>query len=168
MTDAQLSSYDGRDPSLPIYLALNGSIYDVSANREMYGPGGGYSFFAGRDAARAFVTGCFREDLTPDLRGAEEVFVPLELEAGNGSDEGGNKAEAKLRREKEHRKARQRVRDTIEGWQKMFSGEEGGKPYFKVGEVVREKDWLERLPRRELCEQARKSRPKFSAKDVKP
>ena len=38
-------------PSLS--LLLSGSQY--------YGPGGGYSFFAGRDASRAFVTGQFEE-----------------------------------------------------------------------------------------------------------
>ena len=31
------------------------------AGSQYYGPGGGYSFFAGRDASRAFVTGQFEE-----------------------------------------------------------------------------------------------------------
>jgi hypothetical protein len=34
--------------------------------------GGGYHIFAGRDAARAFVTGCFKTHLTHDIRGFNE------------------------------------------------------------------------------------------------
>jgi len=58
-------------------------VYDVSANRRVYGPGGGYGFFAGKDAARAFVTGCFKTDLTHDIRGLDpaqlEVVTALEF-----------------------------------------------------------------------------------------
>ena len=50
---------------------ISGDVYDVSANRRMYGPGGGYGFFSGKDAARAFVTGCFQDDLTHDIRGLD-------------------------------------------------------------------------------------------------
>src|SRR5205814_4778334 len=66
--------YDGTNPDLPIYLAINGTIFDVSASRHIYGPGGSYHFFAGHDATRAYVTGCFTEDITPDLRGVEEML----------------------------------------------------------------------------------------------
>jgi Cytochrome b5-like Heme/Steroid binding domain len=55
----------------------SGDIYDVSSNRRMYGPGGAYGFFSGKDAARAFVTGCFKDDLTHDIRGLD----PMQLEA---------------------------------------------------------------------------------------
>lgn len=50
-------------------------MYDVTAGRSYYGPGGGYSFFSGRDASRAYITGCFSTHLTHDLRGlsAEEI-----------------------------------------------------------------------------------------------
>ncbi|ORZ41727.1 cytochrome b5-like heme/steroid binding domain-containing protein [Catenaria anguillulae PL171] len=68
-TPETLKEFDGTDPTKPIYLAVLGKVYDVSAGREHYGPGGGYSFFSGRDAGRAFVTGCFETHLTPDLRG---------------------------------------------------------------------------------------------------
>ena len=78
LTPAELALYNGTDPTLPIYVAVNGTVYDVSAGRDSYyGPGGSYSFFAGRDGARAFVTGCFSpEHVVPDLAGAEEVFLP--------------------------------------------------------------------------------------------
>ncbi|KAF2861355.1 cytochrome b5, partial [Piedraia hortae CBS 480.64] len=63
LTPSELKLYNGSSTTLPIYLALNKTIYDVSSNRDTYGPGGPYGFFAGRDASRAFVTGCFESDL---------------------------------------------------------------------------------------------------------
>ncbi|MBE7182427.1 MAG: hypothetical protein INR71_14690, partial [Terriglobus roseus] len=98
----------------------------------------------------------------PDLRGAEEMFVPVDDDEGEGSA-GMTKAELKVRREREYRLARKQVRSTLEGWEQLFRGDKN-KPYFKVGEIVREPGWLEKLPRRELCEDARKQRPKRSAK----
>jgi len=44
-------------------------VYDVTAGRDYYGKGGSYEFFAGKDAGRAFATGCFDTHLTHDLRG---------------------------------------------------------------------------------------------------
>lgn len=68
-----LALYNGSDPALPIYIAINGSVYDVSASPKIYGPKGPYRFFSGRDAARAFVTGCFQkeDEFTYDLRGID-------------------------------------------------------------------------------------------------
>ena len=77
-TDADLKAYDGTDPTKPILLAINGTIYDVSNGRKHYGPGGSYHLFAGADASRGFVTGCFDTDRTPDMRGVEEMFLPLD------------------------------------------------------------------------------------------
>lgn len=71
-TVEELAQYDGSDPDKPIYLALLGKVYDVTAGRNYYGPGGGYSFFAGRDATRSYITGCFQTHLTHDLRGLSE------------------------------------------------------------------------------------------------
>ena len=95
--------------SLPIYLAINGTIYDVSASPSFYGPGGGYHFFAGNDGTRAFVTGCFSEDVTPDLRGVEDMFLPVDDDDGDGDGDGADKrrdedgrlskADRKIRRE---------------------------------------------------------------------
>ncbi|KAL8893660.1 MAG: hypothetical protein Q9192_005052, partial [Flavoplaca navasiana] len=79
LTSSELSLYNGTLPTLPIYLALNRSIYDVSTSPHLYGPGGPYHFFSGRDATRAFITGCFDPPhLTPDLRGVEEMFIPVD------------------------------------------------------------------------------------------
>ncbi|GAA6021107.1 hypothetical protein JCM11491_004418 [Sporobolomyces phaffii] len=52
-TKAQLAKYNGADPDTPIYVAIKGKIYDVSAKRDMYGPGCGYNVFTGKDASKA-------------------------------------------------------------------------------------------------------------------
>ena len=45
-------------------------VYDVSAGRNFYGPGGPYENFAGRDATRGLACQSFDEDmLTKDLDG---------------------------------------------------------------------------------------------------
>ncbi|KND01606.1 uncharacterized protein SPPG_03403 [Spizellomyces punctatus DAOM BR117] len=75
LTTAELAQYDGTDPSKPIYLAINGKVYDVSAGPQYYGKGGGYNFFSGKDAARAYITGCFQTHLTHDLRGLSEAQI---------------------------------------------------------------------------------------------
>jgi len=58
-TREELKKYDGSNPDLPIYLAVKGNVYDVTEGRRHYGKEGSYNIFAGRDASRAFVTGCF-------------------------------------------------------------------------------------------------------------
>lgn len=176
LTDDELRAYDGTDPSKPIYIALNGTIYDVSASPKTYGPGGSYHFFSGRDAARAFLTGCFKEDQTPDLRGVEMMYIPVdppiesadkdsadaEADKKAGSQDKRrkplSKGELKNRRAQELRAAKKQVKEGLEHWHQLFRGDKG-KPYFKVGEVKREPGWLEKLPKRTLCENAEKNRP---------
>ena len=51
-TLAELASFNGADASTPLYIACAGKVYDVSAGRGFYGPGGAYGVFAGRDASR--------------------------------------------------------------------------------------------------------------------
>jgi predicted heme/steroid binding protein len=65
----ELAQYDGSDPKKPIYLSIKGRVYDVSAGPGYYGKGGSYHYFAGKDASRAYITGCFETHLTHDLRG---------------------------------------------------------------------------------------------------
>ncbi|KAI9764765.1 MAG: hypothetical protein M1840_008034 [Geoglossum simile] len=154
LTDAELARYDGTDPILPVYLAINASIYDVSAGRTFYGPGGSYHFFAGKDATRAFVTGCFDQDLTYDLRGVEEMFLPVDSPE---YDVGMTKGEIKKRRERERREAKKQVRGAVEHWEGFFG--RSGK-YFFVGRVMGREGWEGRVERRGLCEKAKELRPK--------
>jgi predicted heme/steroid binding protein len=51
-TTAMLSGYDGVDQQLPIYLALDGYVYDVTSGREFYGVDGTYHMLAGKDASQ--------------------------------------------------------------------------------------------------------------------
>ncbi|GAB2275189.1 Membrane-associated progesterone-binding protein 4 [Dionaea muscipula] len=69
-TAEELALYNGSDESLPILLAILGSVFDVSKGKNHYGIGGAYNHFAGRDASRAFVSGNFTGDgLTDSLHG---------------------------------------------------------------------------------------------------
>lgn len=69
-TKNELAQYTGADGTPGLYLAFLGVVYDVEKGAQYYGEGGGYSFFAARDASRAFVTGNFEEPgLVEDLTG---------------------------------------------------------------------------------------------------
>lgn len=117
----------------------------------MYGPGGSYNFFTGRDATRAFVTGCFQEDLTHDLSGVEEMFMPIDEEEDLQAL---SSRERKIQRERDVRLARSAVQKTVGHWEGFFRNH---KKYFEVGKVV----GLE-VPtvKRELCEDAVRQRPR--------
>lgn len=117
LTPTELATYDGTDPSKPLYLAINGTIYDVSSNRRTYGPGGSYHYFAGCDAARAYVTGCFAEDRTPDMRGVEEMFLPLD---DPEVDRYFSKEELEKLKKKEREEALKRVDEGLRHWVEFF------------------------------------------------
>nr|CAB3235070.1 neuferricin-like [Phallusia mammillata] len=64
--------YRGDEGSKGLCLAFMGKVYDVSNGKDHYAPGGGYSFFAGRDGTRGFVTGEFTDEgLTDNLDGLD-------------------------------------------------------------------------------------------------
>lgn len=46
-----------------MYLAVKGRVYDVSAGKSFYGPGGPYENFAGRDASRGLAKGRFDDEM---------------------------------------------------------------------------------------------------------
>ena len=50
-TEEQLAPYNGSDLSKPIYIGLNGYVYDVSAGAEYYKEGGSYHYLCGRDSS---------------------------------------------------------------------------------------------------------------------
>lgn len=64
LTLAQLRPFNGVDnPRQIVYVALNGTIYDVTLDGwAHYGPTGGYKQFAGRDASRALACMSFLDE----------------------------------------------------------------------------------------------------------
>ncbi|POY74856.1 hypothetical protein BMF94_2129 [Rhodotorula taiwanensis] len=92
LSEAQLALHDGTQPKrYPLYLAFDGDVFDISdGGMRNYGPGGAYHQFAGKDAARAFVTGCFKTHLTHDLRGLTRDQLAARLIVENWKNFYGN------------------------------------------------------------------------------
>ncbi|KAF8585867.1 cytochrome b5 [Ramaria rubella] len=73
ITIEQLKQYDGSTPDTPIYVAIKGTIFDVSAKRDTYGPGRSYHCFTGKDASRALGKSTLKEeDLVADYSTLDE------------------------------------------------------------------------------------------------
>lgn len=53
LSPSQLAHFNGTDPHVPIYLALDSFIYDVSTSREYYAPKGPYHDLAGTDCSNS-------------------------------------------------------------------------------------------------------------------
>ncbi|GLI60553.1 hypothetical protein VaNZ11_002711 [Volvox africanus] len=53
-TAEELARHDGTDNSLPLYLSIKGTVYDITKGKQFYGPDGVYPF-AGKEVARAFA-----------------------------------------------------------------------------------------------------------------
>ena len=55
----RLSAFDGRPgadgAAVPLYMALRGTVLDVSKGASFYGPGGPYEVLGGKDASRALA-----------------------------------------------------------------------------------------------------------------
>lgn len=79
LTPEELTEYDGRllpdsADRAPLLLSVRGRIYDVSAGASFYGPGKTYHKLTGKDATRAFCTGCLEpECLIPSTAGLSEA-----------------------------------------------------------------------------------------------
>lgn len=72
-TREELKKYDGGPDSLGLYLAILGEVFDVEKGAQHYRPGGGYAFFTGHDATRAYITGDFTEaGLIDNLEGLDD------------------------------------------------------------------------------------------------
>ncbi len=50
-TVAQLAEFNGTDPNKPIYIGMDGLVYDVSAGRNFYETDAVYHYLAGRDSS---------------------------------------------------------------------------------------------------------------------
>lgn len=57
ITREMLEEMDGFDGA-PLYLAIKGRVYDVTAGERFYGEGKEYHDWIGKDASRSFGTGC--------------------------------------------------------------------------------------------------------------
>ncbi|KAF7980341.1 hypothetical protein HWV62_38771 [Athelia sp. TMB] len=63
----QLKQFDGSDSSKPIYVAIKGTVFDVSHKADVYGPGKSYNIFAGKDGSKGLGKSSLKpEDAVPD------------------------------------------------------------------------------------------------------
>ncbi|CDZ96923.1 cytochrome b5 [Phaffia rhodozyma] len=70
ISPAELAKHDGNSPDGKIYVAIKGSVFDVSAKREMYGPGASYNVFAGKDGSKGLGMSSLKpEDAVSDYSG---------------------------------------------------------------------------------------------------
>ncbi|KAJ1332701.1 hypothetical protein BSLG_008330 [Batrachochytrium salamandrivorans] len=84
-TPKELSYYDGKE-GRPIYMAVSGMVFDVSAGRSFYGPGSMYENFSGRDASRGMALNSFDDEVLSDISGpidALDNLTPSEIESLN-------------------------------------------------------------------------------------
>ncbi|KAJ6480478.1 cytochrome b5 [Mycena vitilis] len=71
---AQLKEFDGSDPSKPIYVSIKGTVFDVSAKADVYGPGRSYSIFAGKDGSKGLGMSSLKEEhAVPDYSELSEA-----------------------------------------------------------------------------------------------
>lgn len=68
----ELAKADGVH-SNKLYVAIKGTVFDVTRNTASYGPGKGYHIFAGKDASRALAKSSLKqEDALPDYEDLSE------------------------------------------------------------------------------------------------
>ncbi|RMY76617.1 hypothetical protein D0863_01835 [Hortaea werneckii] len=61
-----LGKCDGTNPDYPTYVAIKGTVFDVTGNKA-YGPEGSYKVFAGKDASRALAQSSLKpEECRPE------------------------------------------------------------------------------------------------------
>jgi membrane-associated progesterone receptor component len=61
MNREDLARMNGQEDS-PIYIGINGLIFDVTTGKDKYGPGMSYHFFAGKDATIPIGKGCMSQE----------------------------------------------------------------------------------------------------------
>jgi len=74
----ELKQYNGSDPSKPIYVAIKGTVFDVSHKSDVYGPGMSYSIFAGKDGSKGLGMSSLKpEDAVSDYSGLPEAEMQV-------------------------------------------------------------------------------------------
>ncbi|KAI8507465.1 Neuferricin [Branchiostoma belcheri] len=163
-TPQQLSKYTGKSGSPGLYLGILGKVFDVKKGKKHYGPKGGYSFFAGRDGTRAFVTGDFTEaglvdnvdGLAPrDLIGIEEWIQMYEKEykyvgklIGRYYNDEGNPTkelldvEEKMKAAHSEKNAEEELKKTFPPCNSMYTKEDGAKVFCSKKSGGIERDWV--------------------------
>lgn len=77
-TTKQLVYFNGEDDertgeAKPVYLSVNGQVFDVSDGRNFYGPDGPYASFAGRECGVALAKMSFDTEHLDDLAGCKDL-----------------------------------------------------------------------------------------------
>ncbi|THH07147.1 hypothetical protein EW145_g3589 [Phellinidium pouzarii] len=68
-----LKAFDGSDPAKPIYVSIKGTVFDVSKKEDLYGRGGSYNIFAGKDGSKGLgMSSLKEEDAVPDYSDLSE------------------------------------------------------------------------------------------------
>ncbi|KIW52541.1 hypothetical protein PV05_08171 [Exophiala xenobiotica] len=74
ITLEELSKCDGTNPDKPTYVAIKGTVFDVSKN-SAYGEKGQYHVFAGKDPSRALALSSLKpEDCVPDWDDLDDKY----------------------------------------------------------------------------------------------
>lgn len=63
-----------------MYLAIEGTVFDVTAGKAFYGPGGPYENFAGRDASRGLALNSFDPTVLTSLDEPLDTLESLNAE----------------------------------------------------------------------------------------
>lgn len=77
-TKEELKVFNGVEDK-KIYIAIKGTIFDVTSRGDFYGPDGGYHLFAGHDATRALAKMSFEPDTLANSAFKDLTFMEKEV-----------------------------------------------------------------------------------------